>query len=573
MTMMNITQVFKNTMLCLAGLFILLPYLAFAQESIPSFESTLTLKDDGTFRVVERIVYDVGGEERRGIYRYITKQHPQGADAFWKDRMLHIEILDVTMDGTAYPYTITDSRNEIQVRIGDPDILIEGEHTFVLTYEVSGGYSYFDDGSAEVYWNVTGNGWDMPIAHASAHMEAPDGMLIEPAACYAGEAGSSHTCEQASTTGSLASYAQSNIGNGAGLTIAHAVDASRIAVVIHERYNIFPFLLMLTTAFIAWMGLFAYRHKTANKTNLPVIAQYEPYKTFKPMYAGMMLDGSLDPQDITAGIVHLAEQGFLRITKTERKALFLFEVDDYSIELQRPLSEAPDRSSMDTLHLLFSEHATVGQTVSLHDLSRDTTKQQQNLTVLETIRKDIKKDMHAEGFLEKKDGRFKQPLLAFCALVLVLVCASFYAPTALILVGMAAVCLLVVAIVLYERKTVLGYEAVNHLKGFKLFLSVTDAERFAFHNAPQKSPEQFMEYLPYAIAFGVEKQWAEVFKDMTIPNPSWYGSSTSSSFSPVSFAASMGAFSSSLSSASSSSGSSGSGSSGGGGGGGGGGGW
>ncbi len=83
-----------------------------------------------------------------------------------------------------------------------------------------------------------------------------------------------------------------------------------------------------------------------------------------------------------------------------------------------------------------------------------------------------------------------------------------------------------------------------------------------------------MEYLPYAIAFGVEKEWAEVFKDITIPNPAWYSENGGGTFAPVSFAQSMHAFSSSVSSASSSSsGSGGGGSSGGGGGGGGGGGW
>ena len=31
-----------------------------------------------------------------------------------------------------------------------------------------------------------------------------------------------------------------------------------------------------------------------------------------------------------------------------------------------------------------------------------------------------------------------------------------------------------------------------------------------------------MQYLPFAIAMGVEKQWAEQFKDMYIEQPDWY---------------------------------------------------
>jgi uncharacterized membrane protein len=111
-----------------------------------------------------------------------------------------------------------------------------------------------------------------------------------------------------------------------------------------------------------------------------------------------------------------------------------------------------------------------------------------------------------------------------------------------------------------------------HLKGFKLFLSVTDKARFDFHNAPERSPEQFMQYLPYAIAFGVEEKWAEVFADMEITNPGWYESDTAgTSFAAAAFAHDLTSFSSAVTTSTQAS--SGGGSVGGGGGGGGGGSW
>ena len=110
-----------------------------------------------------------------------------------------------------------------------------------------------------------------------------------------------------------------------------------------------------------------------------------------------------------------------------------------------------------------------------------------------------------------------------------------------------------------------------------MFLSVTEKERYTFFNAPEKSPELFMKYLPYAIAFKVEKEWSKVFEGITMPNPSWYEGGSMSTFSATALASDIGAFSSSVVSSSTSSsgtsGSSGGGSSGGGGGGGGGGSW
>jgi uncharacterized membrane protein len=133
---------------------------------------------------------------------------------------------------------------------------------------------------------------------------------------------------------------------------------------------------------------------------------------------------------------------------------------------------------------------------------------------------------------------------------------------------------LIIFAVVSRRRTKKGYEARDHLEGFKQFLSVTGKDRYAFHDAPAKSPGQFTQYLPYAVAFGVEEAWAEVFKDITIPEPSWYeGSSGTGHFAAATLVSDLGSFSSSFSSSSGTNASSGGGSAGGGAGGGGGGSW
>ena len=92
----------------------------------------------------------------------------------------------------------------------------------------------------------------------------------------------------------------------------------------------------------------------------------------------------------------------------------------------------------------------------------------------------------------------------------------------------------------------------------------------------------FEKLLPYAVAFGVEKIWAERFKDIDIKPPDWYEGKDMTVFNSVIFASSLGrslsSFRSSATPTTSSKGfssgfSSGGGFSGGGGGGGGGGSW
>jgi uncharacterized membrane protein len=55
--------------------------------------------------------------------------------------------------------------------------------------------------------------------------------------------------------------------------------------------------------------------------------------------------------------------------------------------------------------------------------------------------------------------------------------------------------------------------------GFEEFLSRVDADRL---QRVAKTPELFERFLPYAMAYGVEKQWSEAFEDICKQPPEWY---------------------------------------------------
>jgi uncharacterized membrane protein len=231
------------------------------------------------------------------------------------------------------------------------------------------------------------------------------------------------------------------------------------------------------------------------------------------------------------------------------------------------------------LKLLFGgETGVVGKSVKLSDLKKDTSRQTKNTKLVRELRKSLVKDLIERGLLEQRIKRVYRGVLLGVSVV----AAIYFVPMfgivlgagGLFLVYLALLSLIAVLLFALERRTRRGFEALRYLKGFKDFLSVTEKERYKFHNAPKLNSGKFMDYLPYAIAFGVEEEWAEVFKDIQIDSPDWYSSSSGTSFNAKSFATGIGGFSTALgSSTGSSSGSSGGGSAGGGGGGGGGGSW
>ncbi len=72
--------------------------------------------------------------------------------------------------------------------------------------------------------------------------------------------------------------------------------------------------------------------------------------------------------------------------------------------------------------------------------------------------------------------------------------------------------------------------------GFKLFLNVVEKDRLKFTDAPEKTPERFSKLLPFAVALGVEKQWAKQFEgiDVTQSTNSWYNGGNMAAFSAAS---------------------------------------
>jgi len=197
----------------------------------------------------------------------------------------------------------------------------------------------------------------------------------------------------------------------------------------------------------------------------------------------------------------------------------------------------------------------------------------------------LKRDYQNRFF--KTNGLLNLPalLIGIVASVIALTVAS--GPTLLVLatIGLMVVALIVFAIIM-RRPTVLGRRLLDDVGGFREYMEFAEKDEMNLRNPPDKTPQLFEKYLPFALAMGVEQQWAERFAavfaslrgpDNTGYRPAWYNGSWDSldlRSNTANISSGLGAaISSSVTPPGSSSGSAGGGFSGGGGGGGGGGGW
>lgn len=571
-------KVIKSIFAVLAGMLFVcvIPILLHAQslERIESFVVDIEVQQNADVWVTEHITYNFP-DEKHGIYRCVPTLHAEQPASLLQERYIDVTFESVSMDGTDVPYTRERDGKNTCVRIGDPDTTIDGKHVYTIHYVVSGGLSYLEYGGAELYWNATGNDWEVPIDLVEVYIRGTEGLLLRERACYRGVTGDDSSCEMRTSVDGEPIFTARNLFPGEGITVAQALNRANLPIDVRERYGILWKILAFVGVVACGFGIGLYRYKTKEKTDAPIIPQYEPYPGVKPMYAGYLFDKILDPRDITAGIVYLAEQGYLTIKKTESKVLFFFEVDDFAFTRTQPKTDADavlHNFESELLALIFGDGAEVGTIVTLSDLKNNISVQTRNRGIIRSMTEGLRKDMKAQGFYTgfsfvSMGGRIWAVTGIVSCVLASLISRDLFIAT--------AVFMLIVFVVLIDgRRTKKGYEALDHLKGFKDFLRVTDSQRFIFHNAPGINADQFMEYLPYAIAFGVEKEWAKTFEKITIPNPSWYdGGNSVGTFNSVALTQSLGGFSTAFASASGSSASSGGGSSGGGSGGGGGGSW
>lgn len=149
------------------------------------------------------------------------------------------------------------------------------------------------------------------------------------------------------------------------------------------------------------------------------------------------------------------------------------------------------------------------------------------------------------------------PLLISAIAVAVATTKTLVSQSFISIEGLAGAMLVVINLIFFEimkAPTVLGRKLMDHIEGFRHYLTVAEKDRLNFHNPPELTPARFEAYLPYAIALDVENEWGEQFNramrqtevaERSVWNdldytPSWYdgrrGSWSSGSWSELSSA-------------------------------------
>ncbi len=485
-------------------------------ESIYKFVVDIQIKKSAEIVVTESIGYDFGQNNRHGIYRYIPLTYKSN----WWSRKIDIEVLSVERDGKNEVYSVSRKPGSIMIKIGRSDVVITGKHNYKIVYRVKDIFSYGKK-LDELNLNAIGTGWSVPIKQAQVNIYLPAGLKYESVNCYQGKAGSTTPCFLAGSDGGVVKMeAKGVLSPNEGMTVLlsfakQMIDEPPLAAKLFSavKENIF---VLVPFVFLVGMFLIWRRYGRDPQGRGNIIPQYEPPENLTPLLVGSLVDEKVDGRDFTAAFIYLAQQGFLAIERVEKGKWF--KQIDYILRLRKNISRIPSSLERKLLVALFGEAGTEGDSVTLSDLRKSISFGKK----IKQLKKSINKEMVKLGFFSNNPMKVRNNfilggyLISFFAIFLfgydiMLAISLFISGYIVIIFG-----------VFMPRKTKYGALLKEHILGFKEFLTVTDKERFKFHNAPAKNPQQFMKYLPYAIALGVEKEWARQFADIYIDNPDWY---------------------------------------------------
>src|SRR5438067_1893129 len=521
---------------------LLLPALASSQDStaprsykISDFTADIEVQEDGSAEVLERITFVFFGEYH-GIRRFIPVDYP-GPDL--TNYKLMLKVLNVTDEnGKKLDYDVSTKDHYRVIKVMLPGAVDTDKKVFI-TYNVRNAVKFFDDHD-EFYWNVTGNGWSVPIDSATALVRLPAAATGQLRAhSYIGRYGSNDKATP-EIQGSNVSVSTPNVLSAhEGLTVdvydprgilKQPSDLTRAWWFIAGNPIIFLPLLSFAVMFAIWS-----RWGKDPDPGMAVAPMYNPPRNMTPAEVGTLIDDTVNPRDITAILVDLAVRGYLKITEVEQAHLLMFKKKDYLFESLKEPAEWNQLAPFERT-LLENLFAFGGKQVHLSDLRN------RFYTAIPAIKGGVISALKSKGMytVDPDSAGFYWILGAVAIGVPVYILyklfhVDFFNSDWLTFVAIGVSALIVFFFSrLMTAKSQLGARTVVQIKGFQEFMNRVDSDRLK-----RMPPDTFEKYLPFAMALGVEHRWAKAFAGIVQNPPTWYVSPAGGMFNSYAFVHSM----------------------------------
>lgn len=563
--------------------FILINFLgsySFAQyeniERIISYDSEITINEDASMIVEEKIkVYAAGQKIQRGIYRDLPTKYK---DQYGNNVVIKFEILEVSRDGNSEDYHTEDLSNGIRIYCGRSDFYLPvGNYTYLIKYRTDRQIGYFDNFD-ELYWNVTGNGWDFLIEKVTATVNLPapvssDDLKLYAYTGYTGYKGSDYNYEIVNSDRVV--FATTYLLNPKeGLTISiqwpkglvyEPSQSDRVGYFIQDNlqtvFGLIGIIGLLLYYLIIWWRV------GKDPAKGLIIPLYEPPANMSPASVRFVSEMGYDNKVFTSTIVSLAVKGYLkieevgseyRLVKTsgskkllsndeqavfnklgfkgvEGRQVLELEQKNHSIlqgaikALKNSLKNSYEKNYFFTNRKYFFIGLAISIMILLMSIIGGSGEQVFILIWISFWSMGVAALLFAvfnawKGVIKKGRGKATAMggaifITLFAIPFVIGEIAGFYflseiSSPFMILIIAIIALLNIIFYNLLKAPTLLGRKIMDSIEGFKMYLGTAEKDSIVTLQEPAKSPELFESFLSYALALNVENQWTEKFSDV-----------------------------------------------------------
>ena len=565
----------KNIFLSLALVtsLLFLSEQAISAEEILSFDSDIIVHKDSSISITENITVRAENKKiNRGIYRDFPIKYKGKLGNKIK---VGFEIIEVLRNGRTEPFHTKKRSNGIRIYIGDKNSYVNrGNHTYTIKYKTNQQLGFFETHD-ELYWNVTGNGWEFPILEAKANVHLPksipsDEVKLEAYTGHQGSKGQSYNVKKGYSDNYLYETNRT-LSSNEGLTIVatwpkgHITQPSFTQKVNWWRQanfenptSLLGFLGLLIFYLLSWW------HVGRDPKPGIIIPHYQPPEGFPPGGLRYIKEMGHDKKAFTAALLNLAVKGYLKIEE-KGKTYKLRKIKDTSLRLspgERAIHASFFGKGGSVVELKNKNHASISKAISAHkkrlahEYSQSYFLHNRKFLYIAVL---ISFFIGTHIILSLKDYDDKggaiflmfwlsiwTPVTAFLIYAWVAAVKAKFTigkivslPIATVFAlawsageigALVALCsiigiangLLIISIFilnavfyfLLKKPTLEGRKLLDKTEGFKKYLEVAEQEDLNLKFPPKKTPKLFEAYLPYALALDVENEWAEQFTNV-----------------------------------------------------------
>jgi hypothetical protein len=289
------------------------------------------------------------------------------------------EIIEVLRNGRTEPFHTKKRSNGVRIYIGDKNSYInQGEHTYTIKYKTNQQLGFFDTHD-ELYWNVTGNGWEFPILEAKANVHLPESIpsnevKLEAYTGRQGSKGQSYNAKRGYSDNYLFETNRTLTSNE-GLTIVvtwpkgHITQPSFMQKAnwwwqanINNPTSLFGIFGLLLFYLISWW------HVGRDLEPGVIIPHYQPPEGFPPGGLRYIKEMGHDKKAFTAALLNLAVKGYLKIEE-KGKTYKLHKLKNASMRLspgEQAIHSSFFSNGENVIELKNKNHASISKAISAH---------------------------------------------------------------------------------------------------------------------------------------------------------------------------------------------------------------